>query len=103
MKRFNRGGNSHEKALVQFCRRHRQALPRVRAVLRRRPARQMLLDEALHLLPTARAQGLHGGVKYWDGQFNDARLALALARTFMRKLSVSTRARTSPARRPPVR
>ena len=22
-----------------------------------------------------------GGVKYWDGQFDDARLALALART----------------------
>lgn len=33
------------------------------------------------LLPTARIQGLHGGVKYWDGQFDDARLALALART----------------------
>ena len=33
------------------------------------------------LLPTARVQGLHGGVKYWDGQFDDARLALALART----------------------
>ncbi|MEP6791517.1 MAG: FAD-dependent oxidoreductase, partial [Ramlibacter sp.] len=26
-------------------------------------------------------QGLKGGVKYWDGQFDDARLALALART----------------------
>lgn len=25
--------------------------------------------------------GLKGGVKYWDGQFNDARLAIALART----------------------
>lgn len=32
-------------------------------------------------LPTVRQQGLKGGVKYWDGQFNDARLALALART----------------------
>ena len=29
----------------------------------------------------AQPQGLKGGVKYWDGQFNDARLALALART----------------------
>ena len=28
-----------------------------------------------------RPQGLKGGVKYWDGQFDDARLALALART----------------------
>ena len=32
-------------------------------------------------LPTVRQQGLKGGVKYWDGQFDDARLALALART----------------------
>jgi glycerol-3-phosphate dehydrogenase len=38
-------------------------------------------DKTLALLPTARAQGLKGGVKYWDGQFDDARLALALART----------------------
>ena len=33
------------------------------------------------LLPTAQVQGLHGGVKYWDGQFDDARLALVLARS----------------------
>ncbi len=33
------------------------------------------------LLPTVRSKGLHGGVKYWDGQFDDARLAVALART----------------------
>jgi glycerol-3-phosphate dehydrogenase len=32
-------------------------------------------------LPTVRMAGLKGGVQYWDGQFNDARLALALART----------------------
>ncbi len=38
-------------------------------------------EATLKLLPTARAEGLKGGVKYWDGQFNDARLALALART----------------------
>lgn len=38
-------------------------------------------DETLALLPTAQPRGLKGGVKYWDGQFNDARLALALART----------------------
>jgi glycerol-3-phosphate dehydrogenase len=35
----------------------------------------------LQYLPTARSEGLKGGVRYWDGQFNDARLALALART----------------------
>ena len=35
----------------------------------------------LSLLPNAQPAGLCGGVKYWDGQFDDARLALALART----------------------
>jgi len=36
-------------------------------------------------LPTVQAQDLKGGVKYWDGQFDDARLALALARTAARQ------------------
>jgi glycerol-3-phosphate dehydrogenase len=38
-------------------------------------------QQTLQNLPTAQPEGLQGGVKYWDGQFNDARLALALART----------------------
>ena len=42
-------------------------------------------DETLALLPNSKHDGpggrLLGGVKYWDGQFDDARLALALART----------------------
>ena len=42
-------------------------------------------DETLALLPNSKRDGpggpLRGGVKYWDGQFDDARLALALART----------------------
>ncbi|MDB5847368.1 MAG: FAD-dependent oxidoreductase [Rhodoferax sp.] len=38
-------------------------------------------DATLKYLPTAQPNGLKGGVKYWDGQFDDARLALALART----------------------
>jgi glycerol-3-phosphate dehydrogenase len=37
--------------------------------------------ETRALLPTVRRRGLSGGVKYWDGQFDDARLAVALART----------------------
>ena len=41
-------------------------------------------DETLAALPTAQPQGLKGGIKYWDGQFDDARLALALARTAAR-------------------
>ena len=40
--------------------------------------------ETLARLPTLQPQGLRGGVKYWDGQFDDARLALALARTAAR-------------------
>jgi len=45
--------------------------------------RTQLLSRAQTLkhLPTLQPQGLKGGVKYWDGQFNDARLALVLART----------------------
>ncbi len=37
--------------------------------------------QTLHCLPTLQKSGLKGGVKYWDGQFDDARLALALARS----------------------
>lgn len=37
--------------------------------------------QTLAQLPTLRREGLTGGVKYWDGQFDDARLAVALART----------------------
>ncbi|MFO1271332.1 MAG: glycerol-3-phosphate dehydrogenase/oxidase [Rubrivivax sp.] len=33
------------------------------------------------LLPGVRRAGLSGGVRYWDGQFDDARLAVLLART----------------------
>ncbi|WP_295850123.1 glycerol-3-phosphate dehydrogenase/oxidase [uncultured Xylophilus sp.] len=38
-------------------------------------------DRTLQLLPGVQPAGLRGGVKYWDGQFDDARLAIALART----------------------
>ncbi|MEO7160719.1 MAG: glycerol-3-phosphate dehydrogenase/oxidase [Polaromonas sp.] len=41
--------------------------------------------ETLEQLPTLQPQGLKGGIKYWDGQFDDARLALALARTAARQ------------------
>ena len=48
--------------------------------------RTELLDASATLarLPGAQPQGLKGGVQYWDGQFDDARLALALARTAAR-------------------
>ncbi|MGB7398977.1 FAD-dependent oxidoreductase [Castellaniella sp.] len=38
-------------------------------------------SSTLAQLPGVNAQHLYGGVKYWDGQFDDARLALTLART----------------------
>ncbi|HWK61820.1 MAG TPA: glycerol-3-phosphate dehydrogenase/oxidase [Eoetvoesiella sp.] len=38
-------------------------------------------EETLRCLPGVRSQGLKGAARYWDGQFDDARLALALART----------------------
>lgn len=41
-------------------------------------------QETLAALPSLKSEGLKGGVKYWDGQFDDARLALALARTIER-------------------
>ncbi len=37
--------------------------------------------ETLAALPGVNPQGLQGGVRYWDGQFDDARLALSLALT----------------------
>ena len=38
-------------------------------------------DQTCEALPGVATPGLRGGVQYWDGQFEDARLALALART----------------------
>jgi len=44
-------------------------------------SRRLSVAETVRFLPTVRAEGLRGGVLYYDGQFDDARLALALART----------------------
>lgn len=41
-------------------------------------------SRVLDWLPNARPEGLHAGVRYWDGQFDDARMAIALARTAQR-------------------
>jgi glycerol-3-phosphate dehydrogenase len=39
-------------------------------------------DETLKHLPTIEPEGLRGGVIYYDGQFDDARLAVNMAQTF---------------------
>ena len=36
--------------------------------------------EALERIPNLRKEGLYGGTLYWDGQFDDARLAVAIAK-----------------------
>jgi len=44
-------------------------------------SRNLSKEETLERLPTIETQGLRGGVLYYDGQFDDARLAICLART----------------------
>jgi glycerol-3-phosphate dehydrogenase len=39
------------------------------------------VSQTITALPNSQPKGLTGGVKYWDGQFNDAKLSIALART----------------------
>jgi glycerol-3-phosphate dehydrogenase len=39
------------------------------------------LKQTLAVLPGAKKYRLRGSVKYWDGQFNDAKLAVAIARS----------------------
>lgn len=45
------------------------------------PSHAVGREEALRLAPTLARDGLRGGVVYQDGQFDDARLAVALLRT----------------------
>ena len=49
------------------------------------PTEFLSASQTRTLLPTVNPRHLFGGVKYWDGQFDDARLALALARTAARQ------------------
>ncbi len=44
-------------------------------------SRVLSREETLELAPTLDAEGLRGGVLYHDGQFDDARLAIELAKT----------------------
>src|SRR5260370_15070092 len=45
------------------------------------PSRHLSRKETLARLPTLEPKGLRGGTIYYDGQFDDARLAIALAQT----------------------
>jgi len=45
------------------------------------PSRVISREETLQHLPTVAANELRGGVRYFDGQFDDARLAICLAQT----------------------
>jgi glycerol-3-phosphate dehydrogenase len=45
------------------------------------PTRWLSREETLARLPGIKPAGLRGGVSYWDGQFDDARMCRALART----------------------
>jgi glycerol-3-phosphate dehydrogenase len=45
-------------------------------------SRWISADGVTSRAPTIRRRGLHGGIVYTDGQFDDARLAISLARTF---------------------
>lgn len=44
-------------------------------------SRGLSLDETVRRVPTLNPDGLRGGVQYYDAQFDDARLAVSLART----------------------
>lgn len=44
-------------------------------------SRSLTRDELIGAIPEIEAKGLKGGIEYWDGQFDDARLAINLAQT----------------------
>jgi glycerol-3-phosphate dehydrogenase len=46
-------------------------------------SRFLSAKEAVERMPTLISEGLKGGILYHDGQFDDARLAIALMRTFL--------------------
>jgi glycerol-3-phosphate dehydrogenase len=45
------------------------------------PSKHLSKEETLKRIPTLEPQGLRGGVVYYDGQFDDSRLAVNLAQT----------------------
>ncbi|HUF63270.1 MAG TPA: glycerol-3-phosphate dehydrogenase/oxidase [Verrucomicrobiales bacterium] len=47
------------------------------------PSRILSREETLAVLPALQPEGLRGGVRYFDAQFDDSRLALSLLQTFL--------------------
>ena len=47
------------------------------------PSKRLSREETLKRIPTLESKGLRGGVIYYDGQFDDARLAINLAQTMV--------------------
>ena len=45
------------------------------------PSKMLSTDDTVSRIPTLKTKGLRGGVIYYDGQFDDARLLINLART----------------------
>jgi len=45
------------------------------------PSKSLTKEETIEKIPTVEQEGLRGGVVYFDGQFDDARLAVNLAQT----------------------
>jgi len=45
------------------------------------PSKNISLEKTLYYIPTIETEGLRGGVIYYDGQFDDARLAVNMAQT----------------------
>ena len=45
------------------------------------PSKNLSREETLERIPTVEPDGLRGGVVYYDGQFDDSRLAITLVRT----------------------
>lgn len=45
------------------------------------PSRLLNKEQTIGYLPTIKTDGLRGGVQYFDGQFDDSRLLISLART----------------------
>jgi len=56
-----------------------------------KPSRLMTREEVIARIPNVHLDGLRGGVEYYDGQFDDARLAISLLRTAQAHGAVAAR------------